>query len=65
MDNFKTFNSAPYPGYTSAELIDAAFLSPFGAEMRAEVARREKVAAGDLSVATAGERLRILSKAAA
>lgn len=56
------FPTAPYPGYTSAELqaiIDRPTTIPeVAAKMRAEVERREKVANGDMSVATPGGRLR-------
>lgn len=58
MDNFETFNTAPYPAYTTAQL-EAAIAEGRGNEkMVGEVARRAKVAAGDYSVATPGERLR-------
>lgn len=55
------FKSAKFAGYTTDEL--KAFLAgnplPSAIDnMRAELTRREKVAAGDMSVATDGERLR-------
>lgn len=57
------FKTAPYPSYTTMQLqifikephqLNAATV----AKMQAEVDRRAKVAAGDVSVMTPGERLR-------
>ena len=49
----------PFAGYTLKEL-EAYIASGRGTEvMIAEVARRKAVAAGDLSVATSAERLRV------
>ncbi len=64
------FKTAKYPGYTTAEL--QAFIADYDsstavdqvrapqaiADMKAEIERRAKVAAGDVSVMTDGERLR-------
>lgn len=61
------FKTAAYPGYTTAQL--RAFIAdPDGGSqennkaiadaMTAEVLRRDRVAAGDVSVMTNGERLR-------
>lgn len=53
------FKTAPFPGYTTAEL--EAFIARGSAKapaMRLEIERRAKVAAGDRSVMTDGERLR-------
>lgn len=60
------FKTAPFPGYTTEQLEQ--FLSgpndPAVADrMRAEIARRERVAAGDRSVMTPGERLRAAREA--
>ena len=56
------FKSAPFAAYTSAELRAAVERGENSADARAkmvmEIARREKVAAGDVSVMTPGERLR-------
>lgn len=67
------FPTAKYPGYTTAELglkvirheegtttLPAAML----AGIKAEIARRAKVKAGDRSVMTPGERLRAARKGA-
>lgn len=60
------FKSAPFAGFTSRELeARVAQLSdddPKRYQMLAEIARRERVAAGDRSVMTAGERLRYAQK---
>ncbi len=53
------FKPGAYPGFTIAEL--QAFIEqgrPNAAAMQAEIERRGKVAAGDTSVMTDGERLR-------
>lgn len=52
------FKTAPYPGYTTQELRDMLRTRPCCAPIMDEIHRREKVAAGDMSVATPGERLR-------
>lgn len=59
------FKSAPYPAYTTMQLkIFIAEPQQLNAEtvakMQKEVDRREKVAAGDMSVATPAERLRAI-----
>ena len=60
MDNFEAFNgNAAFPGYTLAELRKMVAEGSTNPKMIAEIARREAVAAGDLSRATPGERLRI------
>lgn len=49
----------PYPSYTTAELLRlAANGHPASDAMLAEIARRQKVAAGDISVMFPTERLR-------
>lgn len=58
MDNFSLFNTAAYPAYTTAQLQAAVAEGRGNAKMEGEIARRAKVAAGDFSVATPGERLR-------
>jgi len=56
------FQTAPFAGYTTEHL--RAVVAHVGADvatrnkMRAEIARRDRVAAGDLADATPGERLR-------
>lgn len=57
------FATAAYPAYTSAELERSIKENPLLSDaqrdkMKAELERREKVANGDVSVMTAGERLR-------
>lgn len=52
------FPTAAYPGYTTDQLRTMALTSVNAPKMLAEIARRERVAAGDMSVATPGERLR-------
>lgn len=62
------FRSAKYPGYTTAQLKQVLIDSKGGDvrgitedhrfEMADEIARRSKVADGDVSVMTSGERLR-------
>ena len=57
MDN--AFRSHPYPGYTSDQLREfIAQGSSCSAVMAAEIDRRAEVAAGDMSRASDGERLR-------
>lgn len=55
------FKSAPYSGYTTREL-QQSFRRQENEETRdkmlAELVRRRRVAAGDMSVATDGEKLR-------
>ena len=58
MDNFAAFNTAPYTAYTTAQLNAAVAEGRGNEKMVGEIARRAKVAEGDLSVATPGERLR-------
>ena len=56
------FSSNPYPSYTIQQL--RAFVAAGNSNAKfigAEIERREKVASGDLSVATPAERLRALS----
>lgn len=53
------FKTAAYPAYTTAELRD--YVSggfDYNGSAKAEIDRRAKVAAGDVSVMTPGERLR-------
>lgn len=53
------FKSAPFPGLSTAELrLAVSRGSSKAVEIQAEIDRREKAAAGDTSVMTAGERLR-------
>jgi hypothetical protein len=52
------FESAPYPGHTTAELNDAIAAGRGNPIMRAELTRRAARDAGDASVMTPGERLR-------
>ena len=60
MDNFEAFNGkATFPAYTVAELEAFILAGRDGdGKMTAEVARRAKVAAGDMTLATGGERIR-------
>lgn len=53
------FKTAAYPSYTTAELRDyIAGGFDYNGSAKAEIARREAVAAGDVSAMTPGERLR-------
>ena len=53
------FKTAPYSGYTTDQLRQMVSKpSAKARDMWAEIGRREAVAAGDMSCATAGERLR-------
>jgi hypothetical protein len=53
------FKTAPYSGYTTDQLRQMVSKpSAKAREMWAEIERREAVAAGDMTRATAGERLR-------
>ena len=52
------FQTAPYPGYTTAQLTAAIAAGRGNPIMLAEVARRAARDAGDASVMTPGERLR-------
>lgn len=53
------FATAPYSGYTTDQLRQMVSRpSANAAKMWAEIERRERVAAGDVSVMTPGERLR-------
>lgn len=54
------FKTAPYPACTTAQLRDAVAAGRGNPVMLAELERREKVAAGDRSVMTDGERLRVV-----
>jgi len=55
------FETAPYSGYTTDQLRQMVSRPSANARaMWAEIDRREAVAAGDLSRATPGERLRAL-----
>lgn len=59
------FQSAPFPAYTTAhlrEIADNMLVPETGAKMRAEIERREKRDAGDVSVMTPAERLRHIRK---
>lgn len=56
MDN--AFPTAPYPGYTTAELQAAIAAGRGNPVMVAEIERRALRDAGDVSVMTPGERLR-------
>jgi sporulation-control protein spo0M len=57
------FKAAPYSGYTTDELRQMVSRpSAKAREMWAEIDRRERVAAGDVSVMTAAERLRYNAK---
>ena len=51
--------SRPFPGYTTAQLKVIVAIGGAEAAVVAEIARREQVAAGDMSVATPAERLRV------
>jgi hypothetical protein len=55
------FKTAPYPAYTTDQLLDMisrGALEPHSSVIRAEIERRHKRDTGDVSVMTAGERLR-------
>lgn len=68
MDGYKTFNTAPFASYTTKELearvaIELPMRSPLGVvgareRMVAEIARRARRDAGDVTVMTPGEHLR-------
>jgi hypothetical protein len=58
MDNYSSFNTAPYASCTTDHLKAAVAEGRGNDKMVGEIARRAKVAAGDFSVATPGERLR-------
>lgn len=58
MDGFKTFNTAAFPAYTLAELERIVDGNGGTDAMVAEIERRRAVAAGDMTRATPGERLR-------
>ena len=58
MDNCDVFNAgASYLGSTLAQLRTAVAEGRGNEKMIAEIARRERVEAGDVSAMTAGERL--------
>lgn len=52
------FKSRPFPAYTLTELRNMVAAGAASAAVVAEVARREKAIAGDVSVMSDGERLR-------
>jgi hypothetical protein len=54
------FKTAAFPGYTTHELIYSAPSRPYDIrhQMEAEIERRMRVKAGDVSVMTPAERLR-------
>ena len=52
------FKTAPYPAYTTAELLAVIADGRGNPTMLAEIARRAARDAGDTSVMTPGERLR-------
>lgn len=58
------FKTAPFPGFTSAQL--RAALDDGGRDrisrdkIETELARRDRIAAGDVSMMTPGERLRFI-----
>lgn len=56
MDN--AFPTAPYPGHTTAQLEAAIAAGRGNPVMAAEIERRARRDAGDVSVMTPGERLR-------
>lgn len=60
MDNYSNFNTAPFTSYTTVELKASVEAGRGNEKMINEIARREKVLAGDYSVATPGERLRAI-----
>ena len=57
------FATAPYPGYTTAQLQAAVAAGRGNPVMLAEIERRALRDAGDMSVMTAGERLRHIRNA--
>ena len=58
MDNYDVFNAgACYLGNTLAQLRTAVAEGRGNEKMIGEITRRERVAAGDVSAMTAGERL--------
>lgn len=56
------FATAAYPSYTTKELLAFISAGRGNEKMVAEVARRDRVAAGDVSVMTSAERLRRVTK---
>lgn len=56
------FKTAAFPGCTTQELRDIVATGPSQGDLTilAEIARREKAIAGDMSVMTSGERLRYI-----
>jgi hypothetical protein len=56
MDN--AFKSRPFPGFTLAQLIAKVEAGSTDPRILDEIARREAVAAGDVSKMTPSERLR-------
>lgn len=61
MDN--AFKGRAFPGFTLAQLVAKVAAGCDDARIIGEIARREAVAAGDVSKMTAGERLRFASAA--
>ena len=53
------FSSRPFPSYTTAQLVRIVESGMGSDQMRSEIERRTAVARGDLSKATAAERLRV------
>ena len=58
MDNFSSFNETPYPAYTLVQLKAFVVAGQGNEAMVNEIARREAVAAGDVSQMSVSERLR-------
>lgn len=54
------FKTAAYPGYTTNQLREIMIDGRGNNIIAAEIIRREKAIAGDISVMTVGERLRFL-----
>jgi hypothetical protein len=53
-----SFETGKYPGYTLAQLISFVESGEGNEKMVDEICRRKKVASGDKSVMTSGEKLR-------
>jgi hypothetical protein len=58
------FKSGMFPGFTLAELVAKVAAGQGSEKMAAEIARRQAVAAGDMSKASDGERLHAAMKKA-
>jgi len=56
------FPTGRFPGYTVAELEAAIAAGRGGADMLVEIERRNRAAAGDISMMTPSERLRFIRK---